>query len=146
MSDPIAEGTRVLMHFTVSLADGTVADTSREGEPMDFDVGDGSIDPGLERLLYGLRTGDRARFSLAPGQVFGDRDPDNVHTMRREEFPPELALEEGVVVGFDTPGGDEVLGTVLELDEESVRVDFNHPLAGHQLSVEVEIISVDRKP
>jgi len=146
MSDPIAEGARVVMHYTLNLADGTVADTSRDGEPMDFEVGDGSLDPGLERLLHGLRTGDRVQFSLAPGQAFGDRDPGNVHTMHREEFPPELALEEGVVVGFDTPDGDEVPGTVLEVGEESVRVDFNHPLAGRQLSIDVEIVSVNRKP
>lgn len=146
MSESIAEGTRVVMHYTLCLADGTVADTSRDGEPMDFQVGDGSLDPGLEGLLAGLRTGDRARFSLAPGQAFGDRDPGNVHPMPREEFPPELALEEGAVVSFSTPGGDEVLGTVLEVGEETVRLDFNHPLAGRQLSVDVEIVSVDRKP
>ena len=135
MPESIAEGARVVMHYTLSLADGTVADTSRNGEPMSFQVGDGSLDPGLEQLLFGLRKGDRVRFSLAPGQAFGHRDPGNVHTMRREDFPPDLTPEEGAVVGFDTPGGDEVLGTVLEVGEDTVRVDFSHPLAGRQLNV-----------
>ncbi len=143
MSHAIDEGSEVVMHYTLSLADGTVADSSRQGEPLRFVLGDGTLETGLEALLHGLHGGDRARFNLAPGQAFGERDPASVHGMPRAEFPADLALAEGTVVEFTTPGGDTVPGTVVELDQDSVTVDFNHPLAERDLSFEVEIISVD---
>ncbi len=131
------------MHYTLSLSDGTVADSSRPGNPLRFVLGDGTLETGLEVLLRGLHGGDRARFDLAPGQAFGERDPAGVHGMPRAEFPADMALAEGTVVEFTTPGGDAIAGTVVEMDEDSVTVDFNHPLAERELSFEVEIISVN---
>ncbi len=145
MSDAIGEASEVVMHYTLSLADGTVADSSREGEPLRFLLGDGTLETGLEALLHGLHTGDRARFNLAPGQAFGERDPASVHGMPRAEFPADMALAEGTVLEFTTPGGDSVPGTVIEFDEDSVTVDFNHPLAERDLSFEVEILSVETR-
>ena len=143
MSHAIGEGSEVLMHYTLSLADGTVADSSRQEEPLRFVLGDGTLERGLEVLLHGLHGGDRARFNLAPGQAFGERDPASVHGMPRADFPADMALAEGTVMEFTTPGGDTVPGTVVEVDEGSVTVDFNHPLAERELSFEVEIIAVN---
>ena len=110
---------------------------------MRFVLGDGTLETGLEVLLRGLHDGDRARFGLAPGQAFGERDPASVYGMPRTEFPADMALVEGTVVEFTTPGGDTVPGTVVEVDEDAVTVDFNHPLAERELSFEVEIIAVN---
>ncbi len=143
MSDGIEQGSEVLMHFTLALADGTVVDGSEQGGPLRFVAGDGTLETGLEELLYGMRAGDKACFNLAPGQAFGEPDPTNVHSMPRSEFPADMALQEGAVVEFTTPGGAAVPGTVLELAEDSVMVDFNHPLAGRQLTFEVEILEVN---
>ena len=142
MSDAIEFASAVLMHFTLSLADGTLVDSSQDGEPLSFALGDGTLDAGLEALLLGLHAGDRAQFNLAPGQAFGDPDPGNVHPMPRGEFPPEMALAEGAVVEFTTPGGEAVAGTVLAIGDDSITMDFSHPLAGRQLSFQVEIIAV----
>ena len=143
MSDVIEQGCEVLMNFTLALADGTVAESSEEGGSLRFVIGDGTLDTGLEALLVDMRAGDKARFNLAPGQAFGEPDPTNVHNMPRSEFPADMALQEGAVVEFTTPAGDAVPGTVLALAEDSVTVDFNHPLAGRQLSFEVEILEVN---
>ncbi len=143
MSDAIGDASEVVMHFSLLLADGTVVDSSRGGDPMGFVLGVGTLETGLEVLLHGLCAGDRAQFNLAPGQAFGQPDPAGVHQMARAEFPADLNLEEGAVVEFTTPGGDSVPGTVVGFDGSEVTVDFNHPLAGRELRFEVEILSVN---
>jgi FKBP-type peptidyl-prolyl cis-trans isomerase SlpA len=143
MSETIDKGRRVVMHFSLSLADGTPVDSSRAGEPLAFVLGDGTLEAGLEALVLGLCAGDRARFNLPPGQAFGEPDPGNVHRMARGEFPQDMNLEEGAVLAFSTPAGDEVPGTVVAVDDDGVEVDFNHPLAGRALAFEVEILSVE---
>jgi len=138
----IGPGSEVLMHFTLSLADGTVADSSREGEPLRFVMGDGTLIEGLELVLYGLKKGDRQTLSIEPRDAFGYPDPDNVHTLPRADFPPEIGLEEGQIIGFSTPSGEEVPGAIRAIVDDHVEVDFNHPLAGHEIIFEVEILEI----
>lgn len=145
MTDEILEiGLRreVLMHYTVTLDDGTVADTSRDDEPLRFVVGDGSLVDTLERTLYGLRAGETRRFQLGPQEAFGFSDLDNVHRLPRADFPDDLPLDPGTIIGFDTPSGEEVPGTIQEVADDVVVVDFNHPLAGYAITFDVEIIEV----
>lgn len=139
---PIGPGCGVLMHFTLTLADGTVAETSRQGEPMRFTLGDESLISGLEQVLYGLRAGEQLCRTLQPQEAFGFSDLDNMHTLTRADFPPDLPLEPGIVIGFDTPSGEEIPGTIQALKENEVLVDFNHPLAGHEVTFAVEILEV----
>jgi FKBP-type peptidyl-prolyl cis-trans isomerase SlpA len=145
MSDTIGVGSRVVMHYSITLPDGTVADSSFEDEPLDFTMGDGSLLPGLELALYGLKAGETQTLTLTPEQAFGYPDPSNVHEMPLTEFPPELEPEPGRIIEFTTPGGDSLAGTVTEVSGESAKVDFNHPLAGLELRFTVEILSVDNR-
>jgi FKBP-type peptidyl-prolyl cis-trans isomerase SlpA len=139
----IQPGAKVCMHFRICLEDGTEAESSFSGEPQTFTMGDGSLIPGLERALYGLHEQDQQTLRLPPREAFGARDASAIQQMPRGGFPADMVLEPGVIVGFSTPSGDEVPGIVLAVDEQQVKVDFNHPLAGHEIQFEVEIISVD---
>ncbi|MGA7800937.1 MAG: FKBP-type peptidyl-prolyl cis-trans isomerase [Gammaproteobacteria bacterium] len=139
----IQPGSRVTMHFSIALEDGMLAEDSAEGEPLTFVMGEGTLVEGLELALYGLRAGDRQRLQLEPDQTFGYRDPDNVHSLPRSDFPVDMDLQSGTIVGFTTPGGDEVPGAVMAVDGDVVQVDFNHPLAGHTLTFEVQILAVE---
>ncbi len=130
------------MQFHLALEDGTEVDSTGNGEPLEFTMGDGTLHEHLESHLLGLRAGDRERFLLGPEEAFGFRDPDNVHAMPRAEFPAEMNLEPGMVIEFDTPSGEAIPGTLTEVGEASVAIDFNHPLAGRNLVFEVEIVSV----
>ena len=87
-------------------------------------------------------SGEVQSFRIAPEQVFGYPDPANVHDLPRDDFPLEIPLEPGLVLSFAAPSGEEIPGTVLALDEARVQVDFNHPLAGHTLQFDVEVIAV----
>ncbi len=138
----IGPGSEVTMHFTLSLVDGTIADSTHEGEPLRFVMGDGSLIEGLELVLYGLKKGDRQCLSIEPRDAFGFPDEENIHTMPRSEFPPDMELEAGLIIGFTTPSGEEVPGAIKEIKGDDVVVDFNHPLAGHEIIFDVEIIEV----
>ncbi len=139
---PISPESTVTLHLSLTLEDGTVAESTFDGEPLTFTMGDGSVVEGLELGLYGLRAGDRQRLELYPEQHFGLRDPAKVHQMARAEFSADITLQPGVIIGFDAPSGEELSGTVVALGDTTVEMDFNHPLAGHTVMFDVEIIAV----
>ena len=142
MNIPIGIDSRVILHLSLTLEDGTVAESTFGEEPLSFAMGDGTLVRGLELGLYGLRPGDTQRLELYPDQAFGPRDPDKIHSMPRADFDDEMVLEPGVIIGFETPDGEEIPGMVSSVGDESVEVDFNHPLAGHTVIFNVEIIDV----
>ena len=139
---PITERSTVTLHVSLSLEDGTVAESTFGNEPLTFTLGDGVLDYGLELGLYGLERGDKQRLVLDPGQAFGQRDSARVHTLSRDAFAADLTLEPGVIIAFETSAGEELPGAVLEVGEDTVKVDFNHPLAGRTIIYEVEILDV----
>jgi len=139
---PIGAGSTVTLHLSLALEDGRVAESTFEGEPHTFTLGDGSLLPGLELALYGLRPGDTQRLVLHPEQAFGVRDPARIHPVPRVSFADDINLEPDLIIGFTNTGGEELPGTVLSMTEATVEVDFNHPLAGHAITFEVDIIDV----
>lgn len=138
----IGAGCEVTMHFTLALEDGTIADASVDGEPMTFIIGDGTLTQGLEMVLYGLKAGDKQSLSIDPRDTFGFPEDDNIHTLPRTEFSDELKIEEGMIIGFSTPSGEEIPGAIMKINETEVEVDFNHPLAGHEVVFSVEIVEI----
>jgi FKBP-type peptidyl-prolyl cis-trans isomerase SlpA len=142
MNFPISPESTVTLHLSLALEDGTVAESTFEDEPLTFAMGDGTLVGGLELGLYGLKAGATQRLVLEPEQAFGLHDPAKLHQLPRAEFSTELELEPGVIIGFDTPSGEELSGTIISLADEMVEMDFNHPLAGRIVVFEVEIISV----
>jgi len=142
MSTPlIAPGTEVTLHFTIELEDGSVVDSTRERAPATFRVGDGNLLPGFEKALFGFGAGERQRLRILPEQGFGMPNPSNVQRLPRASFNG-MALEPGVVVSFADPSQANLPGVIRQVGDERVEVDFNHPLAGHTLYFEVEILSV----
>ena len=138
----IGPGTVVTMHFKVTFKDGMVADASEEGEPMTFTMGDGSLISGLEMSITGLKAGDKQSVEIDPLNAFGYSDPDNVHHLPRNEFADDLPVDLGTVISFSTPSGDEIPGMIKEVKDDVVTVDFNHPLAGHDIIFDVDIVDI----
>ena len=132
----------VTMHYRLSLPDGTVADESEENEPLNFTMGDGTLIQGLELMLYGMKTGEKQCLTIDPRDAFGFADEENVHSMPRSEFSDDMHIEAGMVVAFSTPAGQEVPGTIKQVNEDTVLVDFNHPLAGFEVTFDVEILDI----
>ena len=142
MKFPIEVASTVTLHLSLTLEDGTVAESTFGEEPLTFTMGDGTLVHGLELGLYGLVPGNVQRLELRPEQAFGLRDPANIHAVPRADFDPGIMLKPGVIVGFETADGDELAGAILSVCDETVEVDFNHPMAGHTIIFDVEILDV----
>lgn len=144
MSDAVIQnGSRVRLHFSLRLKDnGRLVESTESDEPMTLVLGRGELVEGLERCLLGLHAGDRQRFEIPYQQAYGAPSEDNLHTLALSEFDAPEALKAGMVMGFSTPDGVEIPGVIREIQGESVVVDFSHPLAGHDLIFEVEIVAV----
>lgn len=138
----IGPGSVVTMYFCLTMKNGIVADSTNPNEPMTFTMGDGSLVHGLEMALIGLKTGDKQSVEIDPLNAFGFSDPDNIYDMPREEFAEDLPVTPGTILSFSTPSGDEIPGVIKEVNESTVKVDFNHPLAGQDVIFEVEIVNV----
>lgn len=118
-------------------------ESSFGAEPVVFVIGDGSMDAGLELALTGLRAGDQQVLNLMPGQAFGMPDPEAIGRVPLSAFPSGMAAEAGVFIEFTTPQGKDVAGRVIAVSNDSVDVDFNHPLAGREIVFKVEVLAVD---
>ena len=140
MTSEIQQASRVSFHYTLSLSTGKVADTTRGAEPAEVIVGDNDLLPVFENCLLGLHPGDRRRFVIPSVDAFGPSELASVHPVARAEFPPDVEPLPGAVIGFTLPTGEEIAGTVAELTDRDVMVDFSHPLFGHDLIFEVEIL------
>lgn len=139
----IGEGTQVTLHFALRLTSGEVVDSTFAKEPAQFTIGDGNLLMGFEKALFGLKAGDRETFVIQPEQGFGQTNPSNIQRFSRSQFGDDIEMEEGLMLSFADAQNTELPGVVTAFDDESVTVDFNHPLAGKDIEFEVEIIAVD---
>jgi FKBP-type peptidyl-prolyl cis-trans isomerase SlpA len=139
----VGEGTRVTLNFSLSLESGDEVDSNFGGDPVSFAVGDGSMLPGFERHLMGMRPGERHVYNVSPEDAFGQPNEQNVQRIDRENFEDDFELQHGLVVSFADASGGEVPGMIVAFDEREVTVDFNHPLAGRTILFDVQIHRVE---
>lgn len=137
----IGQQSTVTLHFALKLENGDVVDSNFDKEPATFTVGDGNLLPGFEQALFGFKAGDKRSIVIPPERGFGRPNEQNVQVMPRKNFT-ELELEYGVMVIFRDAAGGEMPGVVKAFDDKEVTVDFNHPLAGRDITFEVEIVEV----
>ncbi|EJG1802940.1 TPA: FKBP-type peptidyl-prolyl cis-trans isomerase [Vibrio parahaemolyticus] len=134
----------VTLHFTIKMKDGSVADSTHNmGKPAKFVMGDGSLSENFEQCLVGLQSGEKKAIELKAKDAFGMPNPDHIHHMERTKFVGEAEVEVGTIMAFSGPDGMEIPGIITEIAGDSVTVDFNHPLAGQDVTFEVEILSVE---
>lgn len=139
----VGQGMRVTMHMRLALADGTEVEATPEDTPLVFTVGDGTLHPAVERTFMGQHAGATGSAIITPDQAFGFRDESLRRPVPRADFAEDMPLAPGVILTFKAPGGQEVPGTILEVRDEEVQVDFNHPLAGRILDFTYEIVAVE---
>lgn len=138
----VGEQSDVEIRFSLKLLDGTLVDETEGDETLRFTIGDGTFLSKLDELLIGLEVETTATFTLPPQQAFGQPDPANLQTLPRSDFPADMELQEGYVIGFNTPTGQEIPGKVHALQDEAVVIDFNHPLAGHTVVFQATIVAI----
>ena len=141
----IQMGSRISLHFALLMPGGEEIDTTRRGKPAALTLGDGNLLPGFESALLGLSAGDDAQLIVPAEQAFGERVEANVRLLAKTlfaEFTSEEPLEPGLVVSFQAQDG-ELPGVVKAVYEDTVQVDFNHPLSGSDITFDVSILSVE---
>ena len=142
MSSPIGPGSHVVMHFSLLLEDGTEIVSTFDDEPMAFTLGDGTMEPALETKLIGMNIGDEQALLLMGNDIYGERDGKNQQWIAKQDFPGTIELNEGNVIAFTTPAGDEVAGTLALIEDDRVMVDFNHPLSGRDFIFRTAILQI----
>lgn len=138
----IAVGDTVRLHYHGTLNDGTVFDSSRDRDPLQFEVGAKTIIPVLEDAVVGMAVGDTATVEIEAENAYGPHQPDAVQTVERSMMPEGLDLAVGVQLQAAGPDGQNFVLTVTAFDEATVTLDGNHPLAGKDLVFEIEIVEI----
>ena len=137
-------GSQVSVHYTGTLSDGTVFDNSRErGSPLEFTLGSGDLIDGFDSAVSGMEVGEVKTITIPAADAYGLADPERKAPIPRAMFPPEVTLTEGLHVPLRGPSGENIVGRILTITEESVEVDLNHPLAGQDLTFEIELINLN---
>ncbi|SEP71804.1 FKBP-type peptidyl-prolyl cis-trans isomerase [Thalassovita taeanensis] len=138
----VKSGDTVRIHYTGTLADGSTFDSSEGRDPLEFTVGSGQIIPGLDVALPGMGVGDKKVVEVPADQAYGETDPAAVQAVPRGEIPAEIPLDLGTQLQVQTPQGQVMAVTVIEVTETEVTLDANHPLAGKDLTFAIELVSV----
>jgi FKBP-type peptidyl-prolyl cis-trans isomerase SlyD len=137
----VTDGQVVSLEYTLTV-DGEVIDSSEGHGPIEFIQGMGNIIPGLEEELYGMKVGESKSVVVPPEDGYGEVDPDAFQDFPREAFPQSIPLEPGVTLRFQDEAGNSHLAVIDSVTDDTVRVDFNHPLAGKELHFEVKVVGL----
>ncbi|MCI5226224.1 MAG: peptidylprolyl isomerase [Candidatus Electrothrix sp. AX2] len=137
----ITDGKTVIIDYTLSLKNGDIIETTQDEEPLTYIQGTGEIIDGLEQAVAGFEKGTKKDIILPVARAFGEHRPDALLEIPKNELPPEALIPE-TTIHASGPKGQTIHGKVLEVKENTVLIDFNHPLAGQELYCTVHIIDV----
>jgi len=135
-------GDTVKVHYTGTLEDGTVFDTSVEREPLEFTLGQGQLIPGFEQAVIGMKIGDLKTINIPADQAYGPYRDDLILVIERDQLPEDLDPEVGQQLQMTQADGEVVRVMVSDVSEATVTIDANHPLAGKDLTFEIELIEI----
>ncbi|MDZ7373603.1 MAG: peptidylprolyl isomerase [candidate division KSB1 bacterium] len=138
------EGDVVRVHYVGKLDDGTVFDSSRDREPIEFVIGGGEIIPAFEEAVVGMQEGEKKTILIPSDQAYGPRREELMLHVAREQFPPDLKPYVGQQLEMVQSNGQSLIVVVAEIDDDGVILDANHPLAGKDLTFEIELVEIAR--
>jgi len=136
------KGDIVRIHYTGRLTDGTEFDTSAGREPLQFEVGAGQIIAGLDREVSDMDEGEKHTVTIPAAEAYGEHRPEQVQELPRDAIPAEIDPAPGMQLQATTQAGQPVPIVVVDVDEETVTIDANHPLAGRDLVFDVELLEI----
>ena len=137
-----SSGDTVKVHYTGKLDDGTVFDSSRDREPLEFTLGGGQVIPGFEEAVRDMEAGEETAVTIPPEEAYGQRQDQAVIEVAREQLPHEIKPEVGMQLEVLSAGGGSFPARITEVNDRTITLDANHPLAGEQLTFEIERVEV----
>jgi FKBP-type peptidyl-prolyl cis-trans isomerase 2 len=138
----VKNGDTVKVHYTGKLQDGTVFDSSVERDPMQFTIGEGRVIPGFEDSVIGMNPGDSKTIEVSPDKAYGSYRDEMVITLGRNHFPEHLDLQVDQQLQIFREDGQAFIVRVTGVSESTVTLDANHPLAGRDLTFEIQLIEI----
>lgn len=143
MATQVKQGDTVKVHYTGKLNDGTVFDSSAGGDPLEFTIGSGQLIPGFEAAVTGMSEGEKTTALIPSDQAYGPHHAEGVIEVPRDRIPAEIQPEVGQQLQMQSKDGQPVPVRVIAVSDASITVDANHPLAGKDLTFEIEVVSVN---
>jgi len=139
----VKTGDTVTVHYTGTLNDGSEFDTSRGRDPLQFTVGSGEIIEGFEDIVIGMQVGETRKQLVSADKAYGPHHGEGVLEVEREMFPPHIEVEVGQVLALrGEDEGEQIPVTITKVTDTHVTLDQNHPLAGQDLTFEIEVIEI----
>jgi len=138
----VKQGDTVKIHYTAKMAGGNVFDTSRKRDPLEFKVGEGKVIKGIEEAVLGMNEGEKKTVTVPQEKAYGSHKSDMVIQIPRSRLPNDLEPSVGQLLEVHHPDGNSSVVTVTEVSDDSVTLDANHPLAGKELTFDIEIMEV----
>ena len=132
----------VKVHYTGKLDNGQVFDTSKDREPLEFKIGEGKLIPGFEKGVIGMKLEESKTIKIPFSEAYGDKKQELMIEVQNQQLPEELKPEVGMELVSKSPEGQEQIVKIAEVKEASIVVDANHPLAGQDLTFEIELVDI----
>ena len=142
MAQTAQKGDTVAVHYTGKLDDGEVFDSSRDRDPLEFEVGGGQVIPGFDQAVEGLEVGESREVRVEPEEGYGEPREDLVVDVDRDQFPAESEPEVGRQVQVQVAPGQNRVATITDIEDDAITLDLNHPLAGKSLTFDVELVEI----
>jgi len=138
----IKDGSTVKVHYTGQLKDGSVFDSSLQKDPLEFTMGQGQLIPGFEKAIEGLSVGDTTTANIPAAEAYGEPNPEMVVEVEKGQLPDELEPEVGLQLQLNQPNGQAIPVQITAVGDEKVTLDANHPLAGQDLTFQIEVVEI----
>ena len=142
----VKKGDTVKIHYTGRLTDGTVFDSSENKEPLQFTVGSGQVILGFDEAVTNMAVGEMKTTEILCDKAYGQRDDNLIIVVDKKQVPPELKLEVDQRLEVGSPSGEMLPVTVIEVGEENITLDANPPLAGEDLTFDIELLEIILNP
>lgn len=136
------DGDTVKVHYTGTLENGEVFDTSKEREPLEFQLGEGQLIPGFEKAVIGMGEGDSTTVEIPSDEAYGEVREDLVINVPKDQLPEEVEPKIGMQLQVNQQNGQPIPVRITEIKDEELILDANHPLAGKDLKFEIELLEV----
>jgi peptidylprolyl isomerase len=141
----VKEGDTITLHYTGSLDDGTIFDSSEGRQPLSFKVGTGQVIPGFDEGVRGMQIGESRKINIPAHQAYGEYYEELVKVVPRDAFPPHVTPAIGLGFEFELPSGESMPVRIIDVEGDDVTLDANHLLAGEALNFDVHLLSIDNE-
>ena len=135
------KGDKVKLHYTGTLNNGEVFDSSEGREPLEFTIGSNQVIPGFENQIKEMKLNEEKTFKIKPGDAYGEKNEQLIREIPRDKFPPEVQAGGNLIL--KSPDGHQIPAVVKEVKDDSVTIDLNHPLVGKELTFKVKVVGIN---